>query len=1223
MKFFTTLFVVCFMSVLSSFAQHPDPNWASVKIPQLIITEANLIWQQEYVELTNVGDVGIDLSNFALSNLINVSATKYDPLTRYLGSRNLDKRFTYYFKKGEILGPGKSVLIMRVEDLDNGTAGQTRHLEKLVPKATHFSHYQGELETDLFKFVNKPQYQAYDFDSINSVSALFAFSPNPMVLSYRYQRPYYDKALDITYMVKDSLIADCFDMAVNAQKAFNAPTAVAGIPNVNTSRAYHVVRKADVKHGNANWDLSRGISAEDSEWMLVDCMTGREPFTSAANHGDFTITVTAKWGTSIGSTEITVPWEILRGDDLILNALRLGKGMAWKYINSPVKSDSASLRITERDAVILYAFGNKLSSKKYTFKVKEAEANLAIAYPRIVKDAKTGFYPKTAWLSISNDNQSMDTIANAAYQTPVDSLLKYIDIPPLASREIIFKDGDKKRVEVMDGDVLRVKSEDKTTTKDYYIKVNKYKKNTDASLSVISFPDYSLDDYYWDWASLRLDTIPDFSPAGYSYTIKVSPDRKTIPALVAITGSRNARIKQTPATNLDGSLAERTTKFEVTSESGTTTKTYTVTFVREVSDSEIQPITGDAFVSEIAVGIEYGDHYLELYNPTSKDMDMSDYYWINLHWWATPEAALSWGFNLDAAGLPDLDALRRSILPGREFDIEKWKTGKACFFKLVPGVNTIVKPGDVFVTGVCSPAGKNEMAVIKEVDQNVFDPRPSAVWANGPGAFSSNGWALLKLLNDSIKNGLKPISKIKVKDYKLVDLFRLSQADIVKGAPFNVGGLSWTGRGHDFIRKSRVKKGVLKQGEGTSYDPVACDWTRRSLWIVPGINEKIARDNIGRHNMDPITVQYSTITSSVYKVTPGYVGDLKVIGIPSGTAVTDFILNVNKADPAQVLVVSNGGAVKGLTDAVIKGDILTVTSGDLSNKTIYTLEPGALNGDVSLTAVAGLKVTVTNNKIGGFGYDAIIADVLAGVSCHKLSYINIINSLGNIVPLHTIRYTQALDKEENMVVETVDSKVFDGLIFEVVAQNGDRKKYAIAPETKDLYITSNYFNVIKEKTDIYGIPEGLSVTAFLSYLTSTNNGTIQVFNKAHYVRTEGYLKTDDYVKVTSADGKMSVVYSLYFVGEEVANKIINSVQKPVLAGSMSKIYPNPVDQVLTVEDAPVGSVIQIISISGIQVYTQLVSALNFTIPVSQLDRGLYIVRIVEKEGASIHKMIKR
>ena len=709
MKNLSTFFVVCFMFVLSSFAQHPDPNWASVKIPPLIISEVNLVWGQQYFELTNVGDEGIDLSNFAVSNLINVSATKYDPLTRYLGSRSSDTKFTYYFKKGEILNPGKSVLFMRVQDLDNGTRGQTIHLEKLVPKATHFSHYGPEIETVGQKFVNKPEYKAYKSDSINSIPLLLHFSPHPMVLCYRYNRPYYDKALDITYMVKDSLIADCFDMAVNAQKAFNAPTAVAGIPNVNTSRAYHIVRKATVKKGNANWDLSRGISAEDSEWMLVDCMTGREPFTSAANHGDFKIIVAAKLGTSIDGAKIAVPWEILRGDDLVLSALRLGNGMAWKYIKSPVKSDSASLRITERDTVILYAFGNKLSSQKYTFKVKQAESNLAIAFPKIVKDAKTGFYPKWVWLSISNDNLVMDTIANAAYQTPVDSLLKYIDIPPLASREIIFKDADKKRVELMDGDVLRVKSEDKTATKDYYIKVNKYLKSDNASLSAISFPDYSLDDYYWDWASLRLDTIPDFSPAGHSYTLKVSPDRKSIPALVANTESRNARIKQTPATNLDGSLAERTTTFEVTAESDTTKLKYTVTFVREVSDKEIQPLTGDAFVSEIAVGIEYGDHYLELYNPTSKDMDMSDYFWINLHWWATPEAALSFAFSLDAAGLPDGDAMRRSILPGRAFDLEKWKTGKACFFKLVPGVNTIVKPGDVFVTGVCNPAGKNEI----------------------------------------------------------------------------------------------------------------------------------------------------------------------------------------------------------------------------------------------------------------------------------------------------------------------------------------------------------------------------------------------------------------------------------------------------------------------------------------------------------------------------------
>lgn len=1230
MKSLFTWFVACYLCTLSAFAQHPDPNWASVKIPPLIFTEINWVYHTTYVEITNVGNEVIDLSNFILGNAINVAATKFDPATRYIGTMPKFYR-QYVFQKGETLAPGKSLFFMRVSDLCLSPTQRdvTRHIEKNVQFGTHFTYVSDGPETKNYSYVNKPQFQAYAFDSVNVVNPhweLLHYNYPPLALMYRYERQVYDPALDKMVPKKDSLIADqfgLFDAGTNAGR-FSAPSAIAGVPDANGG-LYVLARKATVKMGNADWNISRGISADDSEWMVVPIPQGREPYTSAANHGNYTVDLSPKNNYSISGSVISVPWNSLRGDRLIIDGLTLGKGLSWQFDRSVNQADSAYSRVREGDQITFYAFGNVLTAKDYTFNVKDATADLAIAFPKIGKSGTTGFYAQNAWIAISDNNPVMDTISNIPYQTALDTLMKYVEIPPLATRSIIYVDGDNKRVEIKDGDLMRVVSQDKIKTKDYYIKVDKYAKSDNATLSAITFPDYSKDpdDYFWKWESLRLDTIPDFLPNKFNYTMMVSANRKTVPALIATAANRNARIVQTRAINLDGTLAQRTTTFKVIAESDTIVQTYSITFVAELDDEFVQPIIGEPFISEVVRGAQNNDSYIEIFNPTSEPMDMSNYRFVALNsGWTTETAALTGAFSVATA--PINDDFRRIVVPGRVADLTKWANGERGFLKVDPAINTIVAPGDVFVMGHVNPTLPNEMKFIGQVDMNVWEPAATSTRKVDVGR--ANGYMLFKILNDSIKNGTKA-TNISVKDFQLVDMFLRTQVELTTklnamvfaGSPVNNRAWYW-------LRKARVQKGMLERAGGISEDIELADWIYKAQYSVnaPNLDTRDTRLDLGKHYMEPITSQFSTVTSSVYKVTPGYKGNLIIRGLIPGTTVTDFLANLNKADKDQTLVVSYAGKEKDGTALLGLGDILTVTAADKINTSNYSMKIGALNSDVSLQKVSGFNVNVnSDNTISGFGYNAKIADVLAGVVCNELSVITVVDSNNKLVPLNTIRYTQDLDLDENAILEQIETKVFDGLMFEVTAENGDKKLYSIKPDSGDLFITSNYFNVV-EGTSRYikGIPDGLSAPYLLSYLYAPNNATIKLYNKSHYERVDGLVKIDDYVKVTSADGTQSVKYSLYIVGEEVGAKIISSV-KPELAGSSSKIYPNPATTILNIENAPVGSIIQVISISGSLVYTKQVSDILMTIPVSQLDKGLYFVRIVEREGATVHKMLKK
>lgn len=1235
-KLFLLLFsALCF--VFSVQAQHPDPNVNEVEIPQLIFTEFQFLWTHQYIEMTNVGDDPIALSDFAIVNILNQNPTGFDPATRYVGTG-----LTAYpgdrvkrFEEGDTIQPGESRVIMRVMDLAVGGdyPKRTQHPDKLVPLADYYSHYDGEVETDETKFVNIPEYKAYDFDSVSVDSRLLHWTWLTYVLMYNYEREYYDAALDSTYMLADSLIADCFNLQPKPSGTqFGGSTAIAGVEDANNPWDHLIARKADVTQGTADWPTSRGVSPEDSEWMVVPNRTTmeREPFTSVGTHDNFMLDITPNAGYSINGNVITVPWEAQREDELILKGFQLGDGMTWYYNRSPETADSAFRRVRLGDTVTFYAFGNELSSQTFSFDVSEPSADLAIAIPKIGKN-DDGYYNYSPWVFMTNENgEEMDSIWNIPYQTTYDTLFAYLDIPPDATAEIVPVDEDLKRIELKDMDILKVRSKDGSATKEYLVRVEDYEPSDNSYLSVISFPDYSQDpnDYYWNWADLRADTIPDFAPTKFSYVLKVSADRVTVPALVVKPQNMNATVNQTPAVNLTGSAAERTTTFVVTSESGEYSETYTITFVKDVNPELVQPVTGDAFITDIVKGVQNTDSYLEFYNPTSEPMDMSDYILVVVLSTETPEAALLAPFN-ETVTIPDMGDMRRSVLPGSVLDTARWAKGERGYFIEDPAVNTIVPPGEVFVSGICDENGVNEMAIIDQVDQNMFNQAikdangPAYPWHHGGGLSWNQGLALFKMSNDSVRKGLKAINE-DLNDYTLVDYFRQDQELIDAGNQI-VAGYPLTGRALVLQRKSRVQQGVTEPGRPhVSPDADTCDWIPRHLWKIAGTTPTTCRDNVGRHDMDPVTSQSSTISSSVYIVTPGYQGDLNIRGIVPSTTVSDFLDNLTKADEEQNWEVHNGDVIKTDDTQLAEGDSITVASADSSSFSTYELLIGELSGDVSLSVVSGFDLVINDdNSVSGFGYDEMIADILAGVECNPLSYINVVDEDKNLVPLLNVRFLNELDEEDELQTEIVETGVFDGLMFEVVAENGTRAYYPLAPESDELMILSNYYTVNHDSTYIKGIPEGTSVTTLLSYLSATHNATVEVYDTLGYLRTDGLVKWNDYAQASTEDGD-SVQYYVTLIGRtpQIPEKVGVGVETQYeLKGRFSAVYPNPASNQVTIENAPTGSVLQIISLSGRVVHTRKVTQDLITIPVNHYDSGMYFIRIVEKEGSTVHRLV--
>ncbi len=83
-----------------------------------------------------------------------------------------------------------------------------------------------------------------------------------------------------------------------------------------------------------------------------------------------------------------------------------------------------------------------------------------------------------------------------------------------------------------------------------------------------------------DLSDLKVDgnTLTDFAPAKTLYIVNLAPGITTIPVVTATAADAQATVAITPATDLTGDKAARTTTIVVTASDGTTKKTYTVQF---------------------------------------------------------------------------------------------------------------------------------------------------------------------------------------------------------------------------------------------------------------------------------------------------------------------------------------------------------------------------------------------------------------------------------------------------------------------------------------------------------------------------------------------------------------------------------------------------------------------------------------------------------------------
>ncbi len=1181
------------------YAQEPYRN--------LLITEARMIYgdgPDNYIEVTNMGDSDIDLGEikFCLGR----------------GPINNPWTDTWYSWRGwefmipeevqKILKPGESYVITEAYDFLPrmnkmrivGYEGTDRVKETGIYQYADFLiHLYEKNSSEEALYPNVKDSVTVDKDSLYFPSE----GSNLMTRLHSINNGIF---IQHHFMEGDSAVIDQVGNSFEKNgKNDKTPDAVAGVENA-TSVAL-LVRQSDIKQGNLDFDNARGIGLEDSEWMAVAYPEGadnyRDTWWSVGNHGDFVLDANTLESDVIGvdfaGKTLTVPWGIRRLDDIMRN-MKYTPGVAWIYRLNESAEDSLMRSAQTGDKLTVYVFGETLHNATFDITVEDPAPGNNIVVPidhrnmaggAITNNAQSGILN---WPRVTKHDNGIDTITGGGYGLPnalrVDSLLKYLEKAPNASWEIVREDGVP-RPDLRNGDKLRVTAQN-GDVKEYFLELQSYSPDDNADLASITWPDISLSEVYKVLNNWQGDTIPNFNPVTTNYRVQLPYDFEGIPALVAKTVDLNASFTVKRATNLEGSVEERTISFEVTAENDSVKKVYNVELVKDINPTNLLAHHAEPFLSELifSVGVK-GNIYAEICNPGNQPLDLSDYMIC-----ATNDA-LPVDAIIDFSDVGNWIDRYRKYVPGYKWVSEMdWAITPGILIQDL-NVPTIVQPGDVFCLGKI--VGDDH--VLEDMEWNIpleldvqfsdsvvglhdtyINPWNEAVGGTPvPQSFRENFY-IFKILNDSIKQGLKPAND--PTDFELIEAWGMANGD-----KWIIGGNTAT----IYLNAKRKAEINIPNPEnqvsfGTNMDdtewiPVNSAYLSSLGYGEPELHYMMESD-LGQHYFDNPTHYISTVTSSVYTVSKGYSWNENIKGVITGTTVADFMGNVVKADERQMLKVRSieDGSELAMDALVSINDTLVVMSADSTNTTKYLLivsEEGFSSDAVLTSEIYEIEITAEPKSAGdeeaGSGtvsameYGTTLQTLLNNITVPPGASLTIIDEKGLYVPL----------KRLNFDTTYVDVTVSHNIFLEVVAENGVTTiVYQLQPEVSQstAFVLSDVYEVSQNDLLIDFVPRGTSAQVFISNLTPSLGATMLLVDKMGYERTEGQIVQDDRLIVTSPNGMVTKVYYLSMLATEYTqstmylayctsnlyaidqvNYVVNNVDSTILISDfLSQITPS-------------------------------------------------------------------
>jgi hypothetical protein len=366
------LFLMTFSTVL--YAQEPYRS--------LVITESRANASPDnYVEITNMGDQSVQLSEFKFGGL-----TPWSPEILDLYNDPWIPGNDYFFFPDMILEPGESIVITSAYDF-----GPRQYYKKVAGSEGNQRPKQIDIYdvADILLHFAEPRGDETDSVTTNA-DYVGGSNVTGTIAGFHGRDGWY---IEHHFAEGDSAVIDqvgmVFDRDGHNQAWQDAPGAgydVAGV--ARATLLANLVRKYSVKTGNLDFANARGVGLQDSEWMPIERPPGydawRATWWTVGNHGPYVLDENTLESEVIdvdfANKTLTVPWGVRRLDD-IMNYFEKKPGIAWHYHLNDVHADSIYRSVKTDDKLTIYVLGNELQTAVFDIVVSEPTATANIVVP--------------------------------------------------------------------------------------------------------------------------------------------------------------------------------------------------------------------------------------------------------------------------------------------------------------------------------------------------------------------------------------------------------------------------------------------------------------------------------------------------------------------------------------------------------------------------------------------------------------------------------------------------------------------------------------------------------------------------------------------------------------------------------------------------------------------------------------------------------------------------
>ena len=377
---------------------------------------------------------------------------------------------------------------------------------------------------------------------------------------------------------------------------------------------------------------------------------------------------------------------------------------------------------------------------------------------------------------------------------------------------------------------------------------------------------------------------------------------------------------------------------------------------------------------------------------------------------------------------------------------------------------------------------------------------------------------------------------------------------------------------------------------------MSADSTNTTVYVLDVTENGLSSNAVLTSNRYEITIQQQpAAVGDGESATDSHLGSGEITGFEYGTAIQTLVNNVTVPENATMSVVSADGDY--VPYKMLNYDTVYVTT-TVSDDTYFEViaEDGATTITYQLLPQSSESSAFVISDLYGIAQvDLLIQYVPRGTNIQTFLS-NLIPSRGasiKVIDKYGLERTFGpLGDDDRLLVTSGDGTATTVYHISWLPTEATQQTLFTA------YILSNTYSIDQVDYTIYGASGLADINEFYSRIRAATGATAVVVDIDGNEKTTGNLTGTDKVKVTSADGKIEVMYTF---GQLTDAELLHINQ--------IEIYPNPTNGRLNVAGVESGQRIQVFNSVGSAILEVKVQSNNELLELNEHPAGMYLITV--------------